>query len=128
MYDLLIKNTKLVRPNQTSVEVADIAISGGKVQRVAPSIPAEEAKEVHDAKGLLAFPGLVDGHMHVGIYSPLAEDAITESKAAAMGARVAASKASTSIVGPGRAAPGPEAPTWVNVAVVGVAAALGAVS
>ncbi|HNP66015.1 MAG TPA: hypothetical protein PKH39_18950 [Woeseiaceae bacterium] len=31
------------------------------------------------------FPGLVDGHMHVGIYSPLAEDAVSESKAAAMG-------------------------------------------
>ena len=29
MYDLLIKNTKLVRPNQTNVDVADIAIRGG---------------------------------------------------------------------------------------------------
>jgi allantoinase len=40
---------------------------------------------VVDAKGLLGFPGLVDAHMHTGIYSPLAEDAITESRAAAQG-------------------------------------------
>ena len=38
-----------------------------------------------DAKKLLAFPGCVDAHMHVGIYRPLAEDAVSESKAAAMG-------------------------------------------
>ena len=37
------------------------------------------------------FPGLVDGHMHVGIYSPLAEDAVSESKAAAMGGVTSAS-------------------------------------
>jgi allantoinase len=41
--------------------------------------------QVVDAGGKLAFPGLVDGHMHVGIYSPLEQDAVTESKAAAMG-------------------------------------------
>jgi allantoinase len=40
---------------------------------------------VHDGRGLLAFPGVVDAHMHSGIYSPLAEDAVSESKAAAMG-------------------------------------------
>ena len=33
----------------------------------------------------MAFPGVVDAHMHAGIYSPLAEDAVTESQAAAMG-------------------------------------------
>lgn len=85
MYDLLIKNVRVVRPLQNSVEAAEIAIAGGKIQRIAPHIPAEEAAEVHDARGWLAFPGLVDAHMHVGIYSPLEQDAITESKAAAMG-------------------------------------------
>ncbi|MEX2123990.1 MAG: amidohydrolase family protein [Woeseia sp.] len=38
-----------------------------------------------DAEGLIAFPGLVDAHMHTGIYAPLDEDAVTESRAAAMG-------------------------------------------
>ena len=53
--------------------------------RLAPEIRAEDAAEVFDAKRLLAFPGCVDAHMHVGIYRPLAEDAVSESKAAAMG-------------------------------------------
>jgi allantoinase len=55
------------------------------VARLAPEIRAEDAGEVFDAKRLLAFPGCVDAHMHVGIYRPLAEDAVSESKAAAMG-------------------------------------------
>ena len=85
IYDLLIKNVKVVRPNQSSVVDADIAIVKGKIAKVEAGLPASDTKEVHDGKGLLAFPGLVDAHMHVGIYSPLKDDAVTESKAAAMG-------------------------------------------
>jgi allantoinase len=84
MHDLIIKNVKLVRPNQTEVPTVDIAISGGKFAKIAPQID-DSAREIYDARGLLAFPGLVDAHMHVGIYQPLAQDAVTESKAAAMG-------------------------------------------
>ena len=83
--DLIIKNVKLVRPHETAVTPGDIGIKDGKFARIAPNIRAEEGKKVLDGQGLLAFPGLVDAHMHVGIYQPLAEDAITESKAAAMG-------------------------------------------
>ncbi len=84
-FDLIVKNVKLVRPNQPAVESADIAIKDGRFARIAPSIDANEAAQVYASKGLLAFPGLVDAHMHVGIYQPLSEDAVTESKAAAMG-------------------------------------------
>lgn len=84
-YDLLIKNVRLVRPLQTSTPVTDIAVTGGKFARVAPGIEPSAAREVIDATGLLAFPGLVDAHMHVGIYSPLEKDSVTESKAAAQG-------------------------------------------
>ena len=85
MFDLVIKNARVVRPNKTSVDRLDIAVKDGKVSRVAPAIQAEHAKEIFDAKNLLAFPGCVDAHMHVGIYQPLAQDAVSESKAAAMG-------------------------------------------
>ena len=47
------------------------AIKDGKVARLAPEIRAEDADEVFDARRLLAFPGCVDAHMHVGIYRPL---------------------------------------------------------
>src|SRR6185369_11721751 len=67
------------------VHASDIAIRGGKFARVAPGIDPAQAKQVQDGRGLLAFPGVVDAHMHAGIYSPLAEDAVTESRAAAQG-------------------------------------------
>ena len=84
-FDLVIKNARIVRPNKTSVDRLDIAVKDGKVNRIAPDIRAEQAKEIFDAKNYLAFPGCVDAHMHIGIYQPLAQDAVSESKAAAMG-------------------------------------------
>jgi allantoinase len=83
--DLIIKNARIVRPKKTAVDLLDIGIADGKIVRLAPDLPASEASEVFDAKGLLAFPGLTDAHMHTGIYSPLDRDARTESRAAAMG-------------------------------------------
>jgi allantoinase len=84
-YDLLIKNVRVVRPRKTSVQKMDIAVSGGKVVKVAAGLKAADAAEVVDGKNRLAFPGLVDPHMHCGIYGPLATDARTESLAAAQG-------------------------------------------
>jgi allantoinase len=84
-YDLLIKNVRVVRPGANSVEDADIAITGERFSKVEKNLPAGEAKTVYDGKGRLAFPGVVDSHMHTGIYSPLEEDAVSESRAAAQG-------------------------------------------
>ncbi len=84
-FDLLIKNVRVVRPQGHAVHEADIAVAGGTIRRVAPAIDTARAKDVHDGHGRLAFPGVVDAHMHSGIYSPLAEDAVSESRAAAMG-------------------------------------------
>ncbi len=84
-YDLLIRNVRVVRPHGNAVHGADIAVRDGRVACVAPNIDASSAREVHDGRGRLAFPGVVDAHMHAGIYSPLEEDAVSESRAAAMG-------------------------------------------
>jgi allantoinase len=83
-WDLLIKNVRLVRPQGHAVHAADIAITRGKISSVGILDP-KNAKRVYDGKGLLAFPGVVDAHMHTGIYSPLVEDSVTESRAAAQG-------------------------------------------
>ena len=84
-FDLLIKNVRVVRPHGNVVHPSDIAIRDGKFALVAPGIDVARARKTHDGKGQLAFPGVVDAHMHSGIYSPLAEDAVSESRAAAMG-------------------------------------------
>ena len=84
-FDLLIRNVQLARPKESGTPVRDIAVSGGKFAAVRESIDPASAARVIDGRGLVAFPGLVDAHMHTGIYSPLAEDALTESRAAAQG-------------------------------------------
>jgi allantoinase len=85
MYELIVKNARIVRPRQQGAAQADIAINNGKIVKVAPAIEVAEGQAVYDANNYLVFPGLVDAHMHTGIYNPLHEDAVTESKAAAMG-------------------------------------------
>jgi allantoinase len=84
-FDTIVKNVRLVRPNRTAVDLLDIGIRDGRFARLAPELAAADANEVIDARGLLGFPGIVDCHMHVGIYQPLSDDAPTESRAAAMG-------------------------------------------
>ncbi len=84
-YDLVIKNLQVVRPNTNGVESADIGVKNGAFKKIAPSIEITEAAEIYDGKNRLAFPGLVDAHMHTGIYNPLDQDAVIESRAAAMG-------------------------------------------
>ena len=84
-FDLLIKNIRVARPGGDGIEAIDIAIKDGKFASLAADIAADSAAEVYDGQNRIAFPGVVDPHMHTGIYSPLAEDAVTESRAAAMG-------------------------------------------
>jgi allantoinase len=75
---------RVVRPGESAPREADIGIVGEKFARIAPDLGAQ-AKRVYDGKGRLAFPGVVDAHMHTGIYAPLEEDAMSESRAAAQG-------------------------------------------
>src|SRR5262249_55452385 len=83
--DLLIKRVRVVRPHAASVDLMDLGIKDGRYARIAPDIADSEAQHVYDGRGRLGFPGVVDAHTHVGIYAPLTEDAVTESKAAAVG-------------------------------------------
>jgi len=84
-YDLIIKNVRVVRPGAEKLHDSDIAVKDGMIVGVGPELDIGAAAEVYDGQGRLAFPGVVDAHMHTGIYSPLQEDAVSESRAAAMG-------------------------------------------
>jgi allantoinase len=83
--DTIVKNVRVVRPHQDAAEQLDLGIKDGKFVRIAPNISPNESKEVFDAKNLLGFPGVVDAHMHIGIYQQIERDALAETKAAAMG-------------------------------------------
>lgn len=84
-FDLVIKNVRVVRPNQKTVDVLDLGIKGGKYAEIGEGIDPEQGRDVFDAKNLLGFPGVIDAHTHVGIYKHVSDDAKTESAAAATG-------------------------------------------
>jgi allantoinase len=84
-FDLLIRNVRVVRPNLSDMPMQDVAVKDGRFVAIGGELRPEWALAVTDAKGMLGFPGLVDAHMHTGIYNPVAEDALKESRAAAQG-------------------------------------------
>ena len=65
MYDLLIRGGTVIDPSQNIHALNDVAVEAGKIARVAPGIPVEEAARVIDVPGKLVTPGLIDLHTHV---------------------------------------------------------------
>ena len=65
MYDLLLKGGTVVDPSAGLHGVHDIAVQDGKIARIAPTIPREEASRVHEVAGKVVTPGLIDLHAHV---------------------------------------------------------------
>ncbi|MBO4205665.1 dihydroorotase [Micromonospora echinofusca] len=84
-YDLLLTNVRVVRHDRPEPEMLDVGVTDGRIARIAPRIEPGTAARVVDGGGRLAFPGVVDAHQHWGIYNPLSEDAVSESRASAQG-------------------------------------------
>ncbi len=64
-YDLIIKGGRVIDPSVRLDAIRDVAISGGRIAAVEPSI-ADDAAETLDARGKLVVPGLLDIHTHCG--------------------------------------------------------------
>src|SRR5207248_10703099 len=60
-------------------------VSAGRTVRVARGVAVAAAQRAYGRRARLALPGVVDAPSHVGIYGPLAEDAVRESRAAVSG-------------------------------------------
>jgi len=73
-YDLLIKNVRVVRPHGNAVHEST-SHQGRQVRQGRARHRRDTGQDGARRKGRLAFPGVVDAHMHSGIYSPLEEDA-----------------------------------------------------
>jgi dihydroorotase len=63
-YDVVIKDGRVLDASQRLDRLIDVAIKGGKIAALEPSIPASDAAEVFDARDRLVVPGLVDIHAH----------------------------------------------------------------
>lgn len=83
--DLIITNVSVVLDDHPEPQRVDIGVKGGKIVRLEADLPAESATRVVDGRGRVVFPGVVDAHQHWGIYNPLQDDAVSESRASAQG-------------------------------------------
>lgn len=64
MYDIVIKDGKVIDPSQNLNEQLDLAILDGKIVNLQRNVNEEGAEQVIDASGLLVTPGLIDMHVH----------------------------------------------------------------
>ena len=64
-YDLVVKGGHIVDPSQSLSVVRDLAVSAGRVVRIAEEIPEVDARQVLDARDKIVTPGLIDVHAHV---------------------------------------------------------------
>lgn len=64
-YDLLLAGGDLIDVGGGHSGRYDVAVRGGRVAAVAPTLPRTGAREVVDVTGKLVTPGLIDLHTHV---------------------------------------------------------------
>jgi len=84
--DILLKGGHVIDPKNNIDGIFDVAITGGKIDKVASNIPASEARRVIDVKDMYVTPGFIDIHTHVFVgsnqgfadgWSSLSPDVIT---------------------------------------------------
>jgi dihydroorotase len=63
-YDLLLKGGRVLDPANNIDQVMDVAVSGGRIARLAKEIPSSEARTTIDVRDLYVTPGLIDLHAH----------------------------------------------------------------
>jgi dihydroorotase len=64
IYDILIRNGHVIDPANQRNGRMDVAVSGSKIVKVAPNLPASHARLVIDAGQYYVTPGLIDIHTH----------------------------------------------------------------
>lgn len=83
MYDLLINAVDILQIDGADVHFLPrhaIAVAGGRIEAIAPSINPGLARETISGRGMLAIPGLVNAHAHsaMGLFRGAVEDVPVE--------------------------------------------------
>jgi len=80
-YDTIITDSHVMTSN--GMVEKNIVIDDGKIKLITNESPSCDKKI--NGSGLVSIPGVIDTHVHYGVYSPIDQAAITESHAAAIG-------------------------------------------
>lgn len=64
IYDLLIKNARIIDPSCNMDETGDLLIADGRINKIGRDFK-EAAHQTIDATGLIACPGFIDLHCHL---------------------------------------------------------------
>jgi imidazolonepropionase-like amidohydrolase len=63
----IIKNVRIVTVSGPEIPAGDILIRDGKIAAIGRNIPAPANAKIVDAKGLTAYPGMIDAHTSIGL-------------------------------------------------------------
>jgi dihydropyrimidinase len=80
-FDTVITDSHVILPS--GMVEKNIVIDDGKIVDFTAEIP--QCNMRINARGLVSIPGVIDPHVHYGVYSPIEKAAITESRVAAIG-------------------------------------------
>ena len=80
-YDTLIVGSHIITP--TGIIDKNMILDEGKIVKLTNETPSCDHKI--NAEGLVSIPGVIDPHVHYGVYSPIEQAAQSESHAAAIG-------------------------------------------
>ena len=65
MIPLLLKGGRVIDPSRNADGIADVLVVDGRVAAVGRNIGLPDGGQVHDAKGMVVAPGLIDVHVHL---------------------------------------------------------------
>ncbi len=64
-FDLILKGGRVIDPATGRDEIADVAISAGRIAAVAPDLPTTATREICEVSDRIVTAGLIDTHAHV---------------------------------------------------------------
>ena len=83
--DVLITESAGIIIPKVGIIQANILIEDGKIKEIAKSVDNIQATRIINANGKYILPGVIDPHVHYGVFTPIEHAAKSESRSAAIG-------------------------------------------